>query len=81
MGEYAIGKINIQLATHIKFLNGTTKSCKMFVNVIHLGPGPSTYFGDPGKNGKILGENIVSLKVMNTEKNLQAFNFIQNIVR
>jgi hypothetical protein len=49
--------------------------------VIHLGPGPSTYFGDPGKNGKILGENIVSLKVMKTIKNLKAFNFIQNVVR
>jgi hypothetical protein len=49
-------------------LNGTTKSCKTGVNVIHLGPGPFTYFGDPGKNGKILGENIVSLKVMNKIK-------------
>jgi hypothetical protein len=81
LGEYATGKINIQLATHVKFLNGTTKSCKIVVNVIHLGPEPSTYFGDPGKNGKILGENIVSLKVMKTIKNLQAFNFIQNVVR
>jgi hypothetical protein len=61
-------KFNIQLATHVKFLNGTTKSCKTVVNVIYSGPGPSTYFGDPGKNGKILGENILSLKVMNTIK-------------
>jgi hypothetical protein len=29
-------KFNIQLATHVKFLNGTTKSCKTVVNVIYF---------------------------------------------